>query len=126
VLTVLGIRWIWAATTEPFTLLRRTARRIQEEQDRLAEQSTAAAELLAAVRERRTDDEPWEVFEQRTGLVVPGSTRAALDPGMDPLALVRYLAARQQGLQAPQSLMMVTVVPVLTCLAPAALLLLSA
>lgn len=125
-LTVLGSRWIWAATSEPFTLLRRTARRIHEEQGRLAEQSRAATDLLAAVRDGRTDDETWEVFEERTGLVVPGSTRSALDPGMDPLALVRYLAARQQGLLAPQSLLMVTIVPVLTCLAPAALLLLSA
>jgi hypothetical protein len=125
-LTLLGTRWIWAATSEPFTVLRRTARRIHEEQGRLAEQATAAADLLATVREGRTDAEAWELFEERTGLVVPGSTRSALDPGMDPHALVRYLAARQHALQEPQSLLMVTIVPVLTCLAPAALLLLSA
>ena len=51
--------------------------------------------------------------------------RSVIDPAMDPIALVRYLAGRQQRLEAPQSLFLVTLVPVLTCLVPAALIILS-
>jgi hypothetical protein len=69
--------------------------------------------------------EAWRKFEQRTGLVVPGATRAVVDPHMDPAALVRYLSARQRdGLPAPQPLLVVAAVPLLLCLLPAALLVL--
>jgi hypothetical protein len=125
VLTALGVRWVWVATSPPYALLRRTARRIAAATELQRSQADDAAHLLAAVREGTTDDAAWVDFERRSGLVVPGGTRAALDPGMDPAALVRYLTARQRdGLPTPQSLLVVTVVPVLVCLLPAALLVL--
>jgi hypothetical protein len=125
VLTLLGVRWVWAATSQPYALLRGTVRRIHDEQARLAEQAVAAVDLLAALREGGADEPTWAEFETRTGLVVPSSMRSAIDPSMDPTALVRYLAGRKQQLEAPQSLFLVTLVPVLTCLVPAALIVLS-
>jgi hypothetical protein len=125
VLTVLGVRWTWTATTPPYALRRRTAQRIVASEQLQRSQTGDAARMLAKVGEGTADQAAWDDFEQRTGLVVPGGTRTAVDPGMDPAALVRYLSARQRdGLPAPQPLLVVAAVPLLLCLLPAALLVL--
>ena len=125
VLTVLGVAWTWLATTPPYALRRRTAQRIVASEQLQRSQTGDAARMLAKVGEGTADQAAWDDFEQRTGLVVPGGTRTAVDPGMDPAALVRYLSARQRdGLPAPQPLLVVAAVPLLLCLLPAALLVL--
>jgi hypothetical protein len=124
-LALVGLRWLWVATTPPYALRRRTARAIEQAQVRLDEQAREVADMLDAVREDRASDATWAAFEERTGLDVPPSTRSALDPGMDPVALARYLGARSQTSAAPAaaSPALVALVPLLTCLVPAALLL---
>ena len=67
-------------------------------------------------------DDTWDTFEQRTGLVVPAGTRAAIDRATDPEALVEYLSVHEGGFR---SLLTVTLVPVLACIVPAALIILS-
>ncbi len=85
----------------------------------------AAVQLLGDLGSDTAPDDAWARFEAETGLFVPGSTRSVIGPGMDPAALARYLAARQQnGPSGPQSLVLVSLVPGFTCLTPAALLLL--
>ncbi|MGH8891802.1 MAG: hypothetical protein ACRDWY_00605, partial [Actinomycetes bacterium] len=87
---------------------------------RQAAQEAAAADVLAALREGRATTDTWDNFEFWSGLSVPGSTRSVVDPEMDPAALVRYLAARQQAAPPqPQSLALVTLVPSALCLVPA-------
>ena len=126
VLTAVGARWLWVSTTPPFSLRRRSARRILAWESVQSSHTGHATTLLAAMAAGDADDvEAWQEFEHRTGLVVPGGTRAAVDPGMDPAALVRYLSARQRdGLPTPQPLLVAAAVPILVCLLPAALLVL--
>ncbi len=123
-LTLLGLRWTWVATSPPYALRRATARRLAEAEQRRRDQAVHAAELLSRLGEGGVDDgAAWEAFEQHSGLTVPGSTRAVIDPGMDPAALVRYLGARRRdGSPVPQPLLVVAVVPLVTTLVPAALL----
>jgi chemotaxis protein histidine kinase CheA len=125
-LTALGVWWLWMSTTPPFSLRRRSARRILAWQSVQRSHTDHAARLLAAIGDDEADGtDAWQEFEHRTGLVVPGATRAVVDPHMDPAALVRYLSARQrEGLTTPQPLVVVAAVPLLTCLLPAALLVL--
>jgi hypothetical protein len=125
VLTLLGVRWLWMSTTPPFSLRRRTARRIREWKIAQVRHTNDAERLLTALAAETGGTEAWGQFERSTGLVVPGATRAVVDPNMDAAALVRYLSARQiEGQPTAQPLVVVAAVPLLTCLLPAALLVL--
>ena len=73
VLTVLGVAWTWRATTPPYALRRRTARRIVASEQQQLGQTGDAARMLAKVGEGTADQAAWDDFEQRTGLVVPGA-----------------------------------------------------
>jgi hypothetical protein len=125
-LTVLGVGWLWFATDEPHALLPRTRRALAEAEQQHRAQVAAAVDLLAELRTGGTStEETWARFEAQTGLTVPSATRTVIDPEMDPGALVRHLAARQRpGRAGAQSLGVVTLVPLLTCLVPAMVLLL--
>jgi hypothetical protein len=125
-LTGLGLGWLWAATREPYALLPRTRRAVAEAELRHQARVAAAGALLAELRTGGpSTEETWARFEAQTGLTVPSATRTVIDPEMDPGALVRHLAARQrQGRGGAQSLGVVTLVPLLTCLVPAMVLLL--
>jgi hypothetical protein len=125
-LTLLGLGWLWAATGEPHALLPRTRRALAAAEQRHQAHVAAAAALLAELQSGGpSTEEIWARFEAQTGLTVPSATRTVIDPGMDPGALVRHLAARQrQGPTRAQSLAVVTLVPLLTCLVPASVLLL--
>jgi hypothetical protein len=125
-LTVLGVGWLWFATDEPHALLPRTRRALAEAEQQHRAHVAAAVDLLAELRTGGTStEETWARFEAQTGLTVPSATRTVIDPEMDPGALVRHLAARQrQGPAGAQSLGLVTLVPLLTCLVPAMVLLL--
>jgi hypothetical protein len=125
-LTVLGLGWLWAATSEPHALLPRTRRALAEAELRQRARVAAAAALLGELRSAASStEETWARFEAQTGLTVPSATRTVIDPEMDPGALVRHLAARQrQGPARAHSLGVVTLVPLLTCLVPAMVLLL--
>jgi hypothetical protein len=124
-LAVIGVRWTWVASSTPYALRRRTARRIVAGDELQRRWTGDAAGLLTAVRDGTADGAAWDEFERCTGLVVPGGTRTAVDAGMDPAALVRYLVARQrERLPVPRPLVVVAAVPMLVCLLPAALLVL--
>ena len=125
-LTAVGLRWLRQSTTPPFSLRRRSARRIRAWQLVQRSHTDHATRLLSAMDDADADGiDAWREFEQRTGLVVPEATRTVVDPHMDPAALVRYLSARQRDkLPAPQPLLVVAAVPLLVCLLPAALLVL--
>jgi hypothetical protein len=125
-LTVLGLGWLWTATGEPHALLPRTRRALAAAEQRQQAQVAAAVALLGELQAGGpSTQETWARFEAQTGLTVPSATRTVIDPEMDPGALVRHLAARQrQGPARAQSLAVVTLVPLLTCLVPASVLLL--
>jgi hypothetical protein len=124
-LALLGVAWLWVATRVPHTLLPGTRRALLAATRRHRVSTDAASRLLAELRAAAPADEAWARFEDETGLHLPRFARWVIDPAMDPAALVRYLSARQlQGAAAPQSLTRVTVVPVILCLVPAAVLLL--
>jgi hypothetical protein len=125
-LTVLGLGWLWAATTSPHALLPRTRRALAEAELRHRARVAAAGALLDELRTGGpSTEQTWARFEAQTGLTVPSATRTVIDPEMDPGALVRHLAARQrQGPAGARSLRVVTLVPLLTCLVPAMVLLL--
>ncbi len=125
-LTVLGVGWLWFATDEPHALLPWTRRALLEAELRHRARTDAAVALLGELRTGGpSTDETWARFEAQTGMTVPGATRTVIDPEMDPGALVRHLAARQrQGPTRAQALGAVTLVPLLTCLVPAMVLLL--
>jgi hypothetical protein len=125
-LTVLGLGWLWAATREPRALLPQTRRDLVAAELRHRARVAAAVALLGELRTGGSSpEETWARFEAQTGMTVPSATRTVIDPEMDPGALVRHLAARQrQGPARARSLGVVTLVPLLTCLVPAIVLLL--
>ncbi len=125
-LTVLGLGWLRAATGEPHALLPRTRRALAAAEQRHQAQVAAAVALLGKLQAGGPSmEETWVRFEAETGLTVPSATRTVIDPDMDPGALVRHLAARQrEGPARAQSLAVVTLVPLLTCLGPASVLVL--
>ena len=127
-LTVLGVGWLWFATRDPHALLPRTRRALAEADQRHHAPVAAAVALLDELRTGGpSTDEAWARFEAQTGLTVPSATRTVIDPQMDPGALLRHLAARQvEGPTRARSLTVVTLVPLLTCLVPASVLLLLA
>lgn len=126
VLGAAGLRWLWTATAPPYALRRRRA--LREADGRRAQEQAyvgAATRLLLSLAAGQAGAQVWRRFEDETRLTVSVAARAAVDPDMEPAALVRQLTARQRRRRARgHDLRNAVAVPALTLLLPAAVLLL--
>jgi hypothetical protein len=123
-LTVLGAGWLWFATDQPQALLPRTLRALADAKLQHRAGAASAAGPLAELRAGGRSTPGPQVAAQ-TEVSVPSATRTVVDPDMDPGARVRRLVASQrQGSTRAPSLRVATLLPPLTCLVFASVLLL--
>ncbi|HEX7189216.1 MAG TPA: hypothetical protein VF423_13415 [Actinomycetes bacterium] len=122
VLAVVGVRWLSRATRRPWALRQSTREQLLASEQQQAGRAESARRLLSGLATRQDADRLWKDFTEATGLYVPPQMRPLISDRMEPDALVRYLTARSGARVGERPLWVVAGVPWLSCLVPAALL----